>query len=353
MSNSPYVSLFMDAIFYAKNKGVSDIHIEPNSEGVLIRMRINGELDDYKKLSLDYRQSFIQEVKRLSNLSIAISNKPQDSRLSLPNLKLALRVNSTPMLYGEKIVLRLLDLESTFDFSNSNIDPNCVLEIRKATNYSNGVMILSGPTGSGKTKTLYTILNSLEKMSKNIVTLEDPVEYTFERINQIEINEKSLSFSDGLRSILRQDPDVILVGEIRDYETADLCFKAASTGHLVLTSLHANSALKVIDRLLNLGVDKYIIESNLRFSAAQRLIKKICPECSIKVDNETNFKSRNLNGCKSCEAGIVGRVPIIEYLTKDELDFSKTLVPKESLFQATLKLAQSGVIDAKEVLHAE
>ncbi len=350
---SPYASLFMDAISYAKANHISDIHVEPTADGVLLRMRMNGDLQDWKKLPLDYRQSFIQEVKRLSQISIAISNKPQDARLSLPHLKLALRVNSTPMLYGEKIVLRLLDLETTFDFSTSNLDPLCVSEIVKATQYKNGVMIFSGPTGSGKTRTLYTILNSLEKQKKNIVTLEDPIEYTFERINQIEINEKNISFSDGLRAILRQDPDVILVGEIRDSETADLCFKAASTGHLVLTSLHANSATKVIDRLLNLGVEKYMIESNLRFSAAQRLVKKLCPHCSLPHEGDEFLKTTNHNGCDHCNQGVIGRLPILEYLTREELNFNSPLTPKESLQEATLKLARQGLVDATEVFYAD
>jgi len=268
-------------------------------------------------------------------------------------------------------VIWLLDLSTTFDFESANIDESCAVDIKKAVQNKNGVIIISGPTGSGKTRTLYTLLNSLEKEQKNIVTLEDPIEYTFERINQIEINEKNLSFSDGLRAILRQDPDVILVGEIRDFETADLCFKAAATGHLVLSSLHANSSTKVVDRLLNLGIDQYIIESNLRFSAAQRLLKKICQGCSSKasledidnlgltlakanIDNKvSNFKVRNPSGCKSCDNGIVGRVPVIEYITKVELDFSNPLIPKESLRQATLKLAQKGLVDINEVLDAQ
>ena len=368
-SGTPYASLFKDLILYAKEVDASDIHIEPTNDGVLIRMRLNGDLVDWKKLPLTHRQSFIQETKLLSNLSIAISNRPQDGRLFFPSWKLALRVSSIPMLYGEKIVLRLLDLSTSFDLNTSNIDKDCIKDLKKAINEKNGVIIISGPTGSGKTRTLYTLLNALEKSRKNIVTLEDPIEYTFDRINQIEINNKNLSFADGLRAILRQDPDVILVGEIRDFETADLCFKAAATGHLVFSTLHANSSVKAIDRLLNIGVEKYMIESNLRFSAAQRLCKNICPQCSMIPDDKTlrtlktlfkernllvafeKIRVRNLVGCGKCHQGVIGRVPILEYITKDELNFEDKLRPKRSLFESATRLAEKGVIDIREVFN--
>ena len=367
-NGSPYAALFKDAILYAHKNKASDIHIEPTKDGVYLRMRINGELNDWKKLSIENRGGFIQEVKRLSNLSIAISNRPQDSRLSFQSWKLALRVNSTPMLYGEKIVLRLLDLSTSFSLKDSNYSEDCKIELHRAIEEKNGVIIMSGPTGSGKTRTLYSMLNSFEKSQKNIVTLEDPIEYTFDRINQIEIN-KNVSFASGLRAILRQDPDVILVGEIRDFETADLCFKAAATGHLVLTSLHANSSLGVIDRLLNIGVDKYIIQTNLRFAAAQRLLKEICPHCSISADEKLTsllseiakdnsikldkqfYKEQTFSGCSNCQNGIIGRLPILEYFTKEELGLNSTKAPKTSLLVETIKLATLGIIDAKEVFN--
>jgi len=360
--DAPYTSLFRECLLEAQKIVASDIHIEPNSDSLIIRIRVNGDLYIYKTLEKEYRQSFIQEVKRLCNLSIAISNRPQDSRLSLPTWNLALRVNCTPTLYGEKIVLRLLDMTTEFDLSTVNLSNDVVLDLKKSAKEKNGVIIVSGPTGSGKTRTLFSLLNSLEKEKKNIVTLEDPIEYTFKGINQIEI-KKTLTFGDGLRAILRQDPDVILVGEIRDFETADLCFKASATGHLVISTLHANSATKVVERLKNMGVEQYMIDSNLKFSSAQRLIKKLCSNCSIKADDEiveqlcrkysiektSNFREANPRGCNKCKGGISGRVPVMEYLTRNELKSIEILNTKKSLLDEYIEKAQLGLIDYKEV----
>lgn len=360
---APYTSLFRDALKEAHKLNASDIHIEPTADGLQIRIRVNGDLYTHKTLCNDHRQSFIQEVKRLSNLSIAISNRPQDSRLSLPSWRLALRVNSTPTLYGEKVVLRLLDMTTDFDLATVNLNDDVVNDLKEASKEKNGVIIVSGPTGSGKTRTLFSLLNSLDKERKNIVSLEDPIEYTFKGINQIEIKEP-LTFADGLRAILRQDPDVILVGEIRDYETADLCFKAAATGHLVISTLHANSATKVIERLKNMGVEQYMITSNLKFSAAQRLVKKLCDNCSKRVNKEDinnvkdgfqldGLRTQNLQGCKYCKNGISGRIPVMEYLTKSELNNAELLIPKKTLAQECINKANNGIVDYKEVLTYE
>ncbi len=363
-SCGPYTSLFREVLQEAKKQSASDIHIEPNNNGLSIRIRMNGDLFTHKNLPRDYRQSFIQEVKRLCNLSIAVSNRPQDSRLSLPSWKLTLRVNSTPTLYGEKIVLRLLNMTTDFNLESANLSDDVVCDLKNSAREKNGVIIVSGPTGSGKTKTLFSLLNSLDKKRKNIVSLEDPVEYTFEGINQIEI-KNSLSFADGLRAILRQDPDIILVGEIRDFETADLCFKASATGHLVISTLHANSSVKVIERLKNMGIEEYMIESNLRFSATQRLVKRICPFCSRKAkDKEVrqihalaslvfkeDFRKVNSKGCSKCRNGVVGRVPVMEYLTKSELSRPTELKPKKSLLDECILKAKKGLIDYQEVLN--
>ena len=359
-NKTPYTSLFRDSLKKALETKASDIHIEPLVDGLNIRIRQNGDLTTFKTLGKEHRQSFIQEVKRLSNLSIAISNKPQDSRLSLPSWKLSLRVNSTPTIYGEKIVLRLLDMTTEFDLISSNLSESAINDLTVAAKEKNGVIIVSGPTGSGKTRTLFSLLNSLNRKKLNIVSLEDPVEYTFKGINQIEI-KKSLSFADGLRAILRQDPDVILVGEIRDQETADLCFKASATGHLVISTLHANSANKVIERLMNMGVEEYMVKSNLKFSAAQRLLKQTCPYCSKNLDKEAIEKVNtefNLNlsslkergsGCEKCSEGIIGRIPVMEYLTKEEINNNNTL--RRSFLIELEEKASSGVIDKTEVIN--
>lgn len=359
-NKTPYTSLFRDSLKKALEIKASDVHIEPLIDGLNIRIRQNGDLITFKTLEKEHRQSFIQEVKRLSNLSIAISNKPQDSRLSLPSWKLSLRVNSTPTIYGEKIVLRLLDMTTEFDLNNSNLSQSAINDLTNAAKEKNGVIIVSGPTGSGKTRTLFSLLNSLDRKKLNIVSLEDPVEYTFKGINQIEI-KKTLTFADGLRAILRQDPDVILVGEIRDRETADLCFKASATGHLVISTLHANSASKVIERLMNMGVEEYMLRSNLKFSAAQRLLKQVCPNCStsLKTESLNSIKTElNLNisslkmrgtGCERCNDGIIGRIPVMEYLTKEEINTNNT--PKRSFLKELEEKASSGAIDRTEVIN--
>lgn len=358
---SAFTSLFRESLFKAHELNASDIHIEPSFSELTIRIRVDGDLFTFKTLEKNYQLSFIQEVKRLCNLSIAISNKPQDSRINLPSWNLALRVNSTPTLFGEKIVLRLLDMTTSFDLEDTGLDQFTKESLLDAAKAKNGVIIVSGPTGSGKTRTLFSLLNSLDKKKKNIVTLEDPVEYTFSGINQIEI-KPPLTFADGLRAILRQDPDIILVGEMRDYETADLCFKAAATGHLVISTLHANSAKKVVERLQNMGVDQYMIDSNLNFSAAQRLVQKLCPHCSVDVnkeeirailsnDIEGNFKKKGNTNCNHCDStGVMGRVPIMEYLTKDDLEKSKT---NKRLKDHYLDLAKKQIVDITEVTNYE
>jgi type IV pilus assembly protein PilB len=362
-----YTAVFRDAVQAAHAQGASDIHIEPTRSGVDIRFRVFGDMDiPWKSLGLEHRQSFINEVKRLVNLSIAVSGRPQDSRVSYAGLRLDLRVNLIPVLFGEKIVLRLLDLSRSFQLKDLNIDASAKDDLVSALRSKNGVILISGPTGSGKTTTLYTVLSSLDRRKLNIVTIEDPVEYSIAGINQTNVDSK-ISFAGALRAILRQDPDVILVGEIRDEETADLCFKAAATGHLVLSTVHANGAPEVIQRLLNLGVEKYLIENCLRYSAAQRLAKRLCPLCSVPADGDlvagfgANDARRSANyrvcgsGCDECKSGYVGRVLLFEYMAQKEIssfsasDFLGPALPKASLEQVALERASEGLIDAREV----
>jgi type IV pilus assembly protein PilB len=363
-----YTALFRDAIVAAHAQKASDIHIEPTREGICIRFRVFGDMDmPWKILTLEHRQGFINEVKRLVNLSIAVSGKPQDSRVSYANLKLDLRVNLVPVLYGEKIVLRLLDLTRSFLLKDLQIADYAKEDLLAALRAKNGVLLISGPTGSGKTTTLYTVLSALERQKLNIVTIEDPIEYSILGINQTNVNSK-VSFAGALRAMLRQDPDVMLVGEIRDEETADLCFKAASTGHLVLSTVHANGAPEVIQRLVNLGIEKYLIESCLRYSAAQRLVKRLCPFCSViaaepllvalgldRVENSQADFRENGGGCRQCKSGYMGRVLLFEYMGQQEVlnfmasDFSGTDISKVSLESLCLEKAKQGLIDVREV----
>lgn len=376
-TDSPYLSLFRDILDRAQKEGASDIHIQPERDFVEIRLRVNGDMEVVKRLGAEHRQSFINEAKRLCGLSIALSGEAQDGRVSLPTRKLDLRTSLIPTHYGEKIVLRLLDLSREFNLDQSGLDGGVVSELRDALRAKNGVVIVSGPTGSGKTTLLYTLLCALDRVGKNVITLEDPIEYSIAGLTQVQVTPK-LSFAQALRSILRQDPDVILVGEIRDSETADLCVKAASTGHLVLSTLHANSAAEVVARLLNLGVDRYMLQSCLRFSAAQRLVKKLCPRCSIvapvsaraalselclqrrfRVSKDADLRVRNAKGCVECRQGVVGRIPVLEYLKAAQVTaYLKDVSGSDSpayltLLETALRHVEKGETDVFEILELE
>ena len=353
----PYTSLFRDTVLTAKNMQASDIHIQPTREGVDIRLRVNGDLITWKQLGVEHQRPFINEVKRLTNLCIAISGKAQDGRISYQDWQLDLRTSLLPSQYGEKIVLRLLDLTRKFDLSSLGFDPQTNSDLREALHAKNGVLIISGPTGSGKTTTLYTLLCAVDRYSKNVITLEDPIEYGIPGLTQVQVSKK-LSFADALRSVLRQDPDVILVGEIRDAETADLCIKAAATGHFVLSTLHANSAAEVITRLTNLGIDIHILKSVLRFSAAQRLVKKLCPHCSAQNTPKEGFRRRSIHGCEHCHQGIIGRLPVLEYMKSKHIadylsDLKRDPLLAVSLREAALKRAEKGEVDYDEAFYME
>jgi type IV pilus assembly protein PilB len=376
VGNSPYVALFRDVLDWAQKEGASDIHLLPQRNYVEIRIRVNGDMETFKVLSLEHRQGFINEAKRLCGFSIATSGEAQDGRISLPGRNLDLRTSLIPSQHGEKIVMRLLDLAREFKLDRSGLPETVISDLREALRAKNGVVIVSGPTGSGKTTLLYTLLCDLDRKRKNIITLEDPIEYAIEGLTQVQVTPK-LTFGQALRSVLRQDPDVILVGEIRDQETADLCLKAAATGHLVLSTLHANSAPEVVSRLLNLGVDRYMLTSCLRFSAAQRLVKKLCPKCSleapasvraelakvcleskVRVAKDADLRVQNPAGCPACRKGLVGRTPVLEYLqaaaVRARLTASEAEAPKHvTLREAALKFAEKGEADVCEVLELE
>ncbi len=370
-ASSPYAELFRASVRAAHDAGASDIHIEPTRAGVDVRFRIFGDMRlPWKSLGIEHRHSFIVAVKKETKLAIGISGRAQDSRCNIDGVPVDLRVNLLPTLFGEKIVLRLLDAGREFGVENLGIPEPTLKDLLAALNHRNGVVLISGPTGSGKTTTLYSLLCAVDRSKKNVVTLEDPIEYTIAGINQVRIDTK-VSFASGLRAILRQDPDVILVGEIRDEETAALAFKAAATGHLVLSTVHANGAAEVLGRLLNLGIDKDTLRENLRFSSAQRLVLRLCPECSTeapanvardaladsvvhKKSKTASFRVRGIHDCSKCLGGIVGRVPAIEYLTETQiisyLD-GKDARPKlvRSLQSAVLALATQGLVDVREV----
>ena len=331
--NGPYARLLRDLMQAAKSRGASDIHIEPHEHGVDLRLRIDGNLMLEKSIEVGHRESLILEAKRIFGLSIGISGRPQDGRASISSLQLDVRVSLLPTHFGEKIVMRLLDLDATFALEKLGFFQDELDVLKRATKFDNGVVIVSGPTGSGKSRTLYSLLNQIDPRKHNIVTLEDPIEYRIDGLNQVQVNQK-MTFASALRAVLRQDPDVILVGEIRDTETAKLCFQAAETGHLVFSTLHANGAMEVVERLKGLGIDEFSLRSNLRLSIAQRLEQKICRICSVMVpehyvldayrdelkeyfplSNRISAFQKSVESwkCSHCNDGVSGRIPILEY----------------------------------------
>ena len=346
-ATDPVSQILVEMLRAASAKGASDIHIEPKEFSLEIRFRIQGDLTLWKKLPREALEIIIHRAKVLFNLDLGVASKPQDSRQSFSNLKFDVRVNSVPTIYGEKIVLRLLRLDRAFDIDRAGLDPAKVEILKHGIKNKDGLIIISGPTGSGKTTTLYNLVSAIDAKRKNISTLENPVEYRLAGVTQIDVGEKGMSFAQGLRALMRQDPDVILVGEIRDEETAELCFKAASTGHLVLSTIHANSSLEVISRLERLGVEKYLIESCLRLSVAQRLIQLLCETCCLEFGE--GLKARNFEGCKNCHEGLSGRLPLIEIATKE--NFLGNRQPLEDSLNDQIKcLAAAGKIDASDLL---
>jgi type IV pilus assembly protein PilB len=288
--NDNIINIVNDIIDQAFLKKASDIHIEPNKNEILIRYRIDGTLYTALKLPKSMHKSIVARIKIIANLKIDEYRRPQDGRIEMQNISNAsLRISIIPTLFGEKIALRIFDEShsknvSVNDLGFSDKQKKIILEnIEKPY----GMIIASGPTGSGKTSTLYSLLRLIKKDGLNISTLEDPIEYTLDGINQIQINPQSdLTFPSGLRSLLRQDPDIIMVGEIRDSETAIMAGNAALTGHLILTTLHANDASSAFIRLLEMKVEDFVVASTINLVIAQRLVKKVCPFCAVnkKID---------------------------------------------------------------------
>lgn len=313
----------------------SDIHIDPTETKVIIRYRVDGTLRSEKTVPRKLQNALIARVKILSELNITETRLPQDGRIRLiiDTKPVDLRISTLPTVFGEKIVIRILDLSNIFktltelDFSEATLT-----KYSEAIKQPSGLILLTGPTGSGKTTTLYGSINELNQEDVNIITIEDPVEYQLEGINQVQVNSTvGLTFAKGLRSILRQDPNIIMVGEIRDRETAEIAIRSALTGHLVFSTLHTNSAIAAIPRLFDMGVEPYLVVSALSAVMAQRLVKKVCPDCKrtrpISEMEKQILKDRPIEingvyegtGCDGCRhTGYRGRLAIHELLIIDE-----------------------------------
>lgn len=362
--DAPIIRMVNSILVQAVQGRCSDIHIEPQEGDVRVRFRIDGEL--YEVLSLPRMSSaaVVSRIKIMSGIDIAEKRVPQDGRfrMNIDRREVDFRVSTLPTSHGEKVVMRILDRSNALmridQLGLSNKNKEYLLKVSRRPH---GILLVTGPTGSGKTTTLYSVLSEVNSVDKNIITLEDPIEYTLQGINQVQINSKAgLSFASGLRSILRQDPDIIMVGEIRDGETAGLAVQAALTGHLVLSTLHTNSAAGTIARLTDMGVENFLLASSLSGVVAQRLVRHLCSNCREKyvLDEETAVRLGiaeesgqefyRPTGCNMCrQLGYQGRIALHEImLTGPEV---RTLINRGESFEDVLEAAavSEGMISMK------
>lgn len=336
---APIIQLVNMLIVQGVKDRASDIHVEPNKNGLLIRFRTDGMLHDIRTLPNTIKSAVVSRIKILAKMDIAERRLPQDGRFQVKFgiREVDLRVSTIPTVFGEKVVLRLLDKsKGLIKLEQLGFIPEQLEEFKSIISKSYGIILLTGPTGSGKTTTLYAALNEVNSKDKNIITVEDPVEYKLDRINQIQIKPKiNLTFANTLRSILRQDPDIIMVGEIRDVETAQIAVQAALTGHLVFSTLHTNDAASALTRLIDMDIETFLISSSVIGVIAQRLVRVICEKCkeeytpgknvlsglNITNDSKNNGKiklSRG-TGCSFCKnTGYYGRTSIYELIVLDE-----------------------------------
>ena len=291
-SDLPVIKITNTLIRHAINQSASDIHIEPTEEAMIVRYRVDGILHDIMTLPKDLLPFVVARIKVLSNLKLDERRLPQDGRFKVndDNINVSFRVSVLPVYGGEKVVMRLLDESSKgLTLEQVGLEGLDLEKVQAGIRKPNGMILVSGPTGSGKTTTLYTVLDLLNSREVNISTVEDPIEYRMPGINQTQVHPKiGLTFAAGLRALLRQDPDIILVGEIRDEETAEIAAHAAMTGHLVLSTIHTNSAAAAMPRLIDMGIESYLVATTLNLVIAQRLVRKICPHCTMtfKLDEK-------------------------------------------------------------------
>ncbi len=329
IENSPIVKFVNNLIFNAISFNASDIHIEPTNSNTKIRMRIDGQLIEKMSVNSKIHNSLITRIKIMAKLDISEKRIPQDGRIEITegNKAFDLRVSTLPTVYGEKIVIRVLGgMANLLDLKKLGFNAINRHNLNKILKSPNGIILVSGPTGSGKTTTLYSILKEVNKSTVNVITIEDPVEYRLDGISQVQVNNKTgLTFANGLRSILRQDPDIIMLGEIRDTETAEIAVKASITGHLVLSTIHTNSAAGTIPRLLDMNIEPFLLSSSLVGVISQRLVKKLCPKCKFQytstkeemeyLDISIPTKIYKAIGCPECDhTGYKGRLAIHEIL---------------------------------------
>ena len=348
-SEVPVIRLVNNLISRAVERRASDIHIEPFEKEFRVRYRIDGILQTVDAPPVSLKAAIISRVKLMAKLNIAERRLPQDGRIKLKVLgkEIDLRVSTLPTLYGESVVMRILDKSdsSAFDLKRLGFPQNLLTKVEKLTSMPHGILLVTGPTGSGKSTTLYSAMKRINLPDKKIITIEDPVEYQMDGINQIHVNAQiGLTFAAGLRHIVRQDPDVIMIGEIRDLETAEIAIRSALTGHLVFSTLHTNDAPSAITRLVDMGVENYLLASCLIGVLAQRLVRIICRECRVEyweeteklkalgfaVQGDTKTKVYRGQGCEQCGfTGYESRKGIFEMMEPDD-EIRKMIVANES-----------------------
>ena len=363
-SNKGIFSILLEAIKFS----ASDIHIEALTDKIRIRYRINGILKEVAEIDKSFLSSIVSKLKILSSLDIVEKRKPQDGRFSLryKGREIDFRTSIMPTMNGEKIVIRILDkFNYNFTLEDLYLSEQNKKIFYKAINQNNGIILVNGPTGSGKSSTLYSILKYKNREEVNISTVEDPIEYQIEGINQVQCrSEIGLGFATILRALLRQDPDILMVGEIRDKETAEIVVKASLTGHLVFSTLHSNDSLGCINRLVNLGIDSYLLSLVLQMVVSQRLVRKLCPHCKKEDKNyKEKLKSLNLSeekyknvkfytpdGCEKCMGtGYIGRIPVFEIIYFDDI-LKDMLAQKKEIKQNFKTLLNDAMDKAKEGL---
>jgi len=377
-SDNPVIQVLNQVFIEAIEQAASDIHFQPQENELVVKLRLDGVLHKKHTLLKDMQSQIISRVKVLAKLDIAEKRLPQDGRIKLwlGEKEIDFRVSTIPTVYGERLVLRILDKGNvSLGLENIGLKKSFLKILRKWIDYPEGILLVTGPTGSGKTTTLYSSILEMNPNEKNIMTIEDPVEYKIPNIAQIPVNPKiKLNFAAGLRHILRQDPDVILIGEIRDQETAEIAIKASLTGHLVLSTLHTNDAPSAITRLSDMGVEKYLLASSIIGVIAQRLVRRVCPHCresyfpsveelkELGISSEVPIRFFKGKGCKTCyQTGYKGRAAIYEVmeinpkvrehiLHHSDSSTLRKVSKLESIRESGIELIKKGLTTSSEVL---
>jgi type IV pilus assembly protein PilB len=362
IEDAPVVKLINGFLIDAVKRGASDIHIEPFEHELRVRYRIDGSLLEVMRPPIKMRAALTSRVKILSQLNIAERRLPQDGRLKLKmgTRVIDFRVSTLPVLFGEKIVLRILDKGNlTLDLSTFGFEPKAEQDLMAAISNPYGMVLVTGPTGSGKTTTLYSALSQINNIDVNIMTAEDPVEYNLQGINQVQVrNDIGLTFASALRSFLRQDPNIIMIGEIRDLETGSIAIKAALTGHLVLSTLHTNDAPSTVTRMIDMGIEAFNVASAVNLVAAQRLVRRVCKQCkqevtydepellalSTDVDELSHISFMRGAGCDTCGGtGYSGRAGLYEIMAMSP-DLRKLILQGESVADIRAKAVEEGML---------